>query len=290
MNAIPQKDKELLEAIRNGETDAWSKLIQQYQGSLLNFAKSRLPQQADAEDVVQNTFISFVRGINDFREESGLHSYLFAILQNQIYSSYRTRRAKSICLLQDIYGANGHTGLDEVLIDGGTPSQYLWRDEQKQILAQTIKKMITKYKASMNFQSLKMADMLFYCNIDSPTTAKLLEVNSSTVRTFKYRFIKEVHEHISSVCSPAESSPEQFEDILTEIWESQRLSCPRRNTIAAFLSENLDVKWFDYVDFHITTIGCHFCRAELKDLMVPNRTDQQLQEKIFASTVGFFTK
>jgi len=291
MGEVPENDQKLIEGIRDRNANAWTELIEEYQGSLLNFAKSRLPQQADAEDVVQNTFISLVKGLENFRGEFGLRAYLFAILRNHIYSTYRTRWAKSVCLLQDVYEDEDGTGVDKVVADANTPSQYLWRDEQKQILARILKKLISKYKVSMNFQSLKMADMLFYCKISGSAASKLLEVSPSTVRTFKYRFIREIRENISSVCSSAEATPEQFEDILTEIWESQRLSCPRRNTIAAFLAETLDAKWFDYIDFHITTIGCHFCRAELKDMMDSKTSERQgLQTRILASTVGFFTK
>ena len=103
MNEINRKDKDLLDAIQQGDSKGWSQLIEQYQGRLLNFARSRLPQHADAEDVVQNTFVSFIKNLNNFRYESSLEAYLFVILRNNIYNTYRTRYTKSVCLLQDIY-------------------------------------------------------------------------------------------------------------------------------------------------------------------------------------------
>lgn len=291
MSEMDQNDKDLLAAILSGKSEAWSQLIEQYQGSLLNFAKSRLPQHADAEDVVQNTFVSLIKGLNDFRGESSLGNYLFAILRNNIYNNYRTKQAKSVCLLQDIYADHTDDALDS-LRDDSTPSQYLWRGEQKQLLAQTIQKVLTKYKVSMKFENLKMTDLLFYGKIHDKTTAKLLGLKPSKVRVFKYRLISEIHKNFMAVCPSSESDMPNPESLLTEIWESQRLSCPKRNTIAAFLSETLDAKWFDYVDFHITTLGCHFCRAELKDMMNTKTSDhdQLLKKQILASTVGFLNK
>jgi hypothetical protein len=79
------------------------------------------------------------------------------------------------------------------------------------------------------------------------------------------------------------------ESLITEIWESQRLSCPKRSTLGEFLLETLPPEWFDYVDFHLTTMGCHFCRASFKDLREQLTSDlhAQLQQRIVSSTVGF---
>ena len=120
----------------------------------------------------------------------------------------------------------------------------------------------------------------------------LLQIDPKTVGVFKHRFIKQLRADISNVCSQADSLALRFEGMLRDVWESHRLSCPKRSTLGAFLLENLDPAWFDYVDFHITTLGCHFCRANLKDLINENKSnrDQVFRERIIASTVGFFTK
>ena len=56
--------------------------------------------------------------------------------------------------------------------------------------------------------------------------------------------------------------------------------------------EKLNAEWFDYVDFHLTTLGCHFCRASFNDLQHQRSRDQRtiFQNKIMASTVGFLNK
>jgi hypothetical protein len=55
------------------------------------------------------------------------------------------------------------------------------------------------------------------------------------------------------------------------------------------LLETLPPEWFDYVDFHLTTVGCHFCRASFKDLQEQqnSRFDEVLRDRIMTSTVGF---
>jgi len=61
MSEINETDRLLLGEIRNGKSGSWEQLIEEYEGRLLNFATARLPQRADAEDIVQDTFVSFIK-------------------------------------------------------------------------------------------------------------------------------------------------------------------------------------------------------------------------------------
>ncbi|MHC4170674.1 MAG: sigma-70 family RNA polymerase sigma factor [Planctomycetota bacterium] len=65
---------------------------------------ARVPQQADAEDIVQNTFASFVRVVGTLQIKVSLETYLFGIVRNEIVQRIRTQRAKSVCLIQDTAG------------------------------------------------------------------------------------------------------------------------------------------------------------------------------------------
>lgn len=55
------------------------------------------------------------------------------------------------------------------------------------------------------------------------------------------------------------------------IWRRQRLSCPAREQLGSFLLGVLDDDLQDYIRFHLQTIGCAFCLANLADL----QTQQQ---------------
>jgi hypothetical protein len=63
-------------------------------------------------------------------------------------------------------------------------------------------------------------------------------------------------------------------------------------TIGGFVLGTLDPDWRAYVDFHLNTLGCHFCRANLEDLR-PQPEEQippVLRTRIMESTVGFLKK
>ena len=50
------------------------------------------------------------------------------------------------------------------------------------------------------------------------------------------------------------------------VWRRERLSCPSREQLGGSLLDALDPDLLDYVRFHLDTVGCPFCRANLDDL------------------------
>jgi hypothetical protein len=56
------------------------------------------------------------------------------------------------------------------------------------------------------------------------------------------------------------------EHSLGAIWRRERLSCPTREQLGGFLLQALDPDLFDYVEFHLKTVGCPYCQANLDDL------------------------
>jgi RNA polymerase sigma factor (sigma-70 family) len=293
-------DKDILERIRRGDTAAWVGLVDEYQGRLLRFVIARVPQRADAEDIVQETFTALVRVIGNLQIETTLETYLFSILRNEIANRYRTRWARRVCLIQDVcQPAAGDGPVDSFAWVASSDPSVSWcvsHEEQWQLLRQTLtdvlRRWIKGYQEAMKFRELKIADLLFYCQLSNVDVAKLLRMDEGLVRVIKHRCLKHIREKITENESLKDLSIASPEDLLTEIWESQRLSCPKRSTLGAFLLETLSPEWFDYVDFHLSTMGCHFCRASFKDLQEQQTSEQrtQFEQRIVSSTVGFLTK
>ena len=77
------------------------------------------------------------------------------------------------------------------------------------------------------------------------------------------------------------------------IWRRERLSCIRREQLGSFLLETLDDDLMDYVRFHLETICCPFCRANLTDLKLQQEETaqhaKQRRHKIFQSSAGLLS-
>jgi RNA polymerase sigma-70 factor (ECF subfamily) len=76
-------DVELLDRLRDGDETAFVELVTVYQPRMLRLARNFVPSQAVAEEVVQDTWLAVVRGIERFEGRSSLATWLFAILVNR---------------------------------------------------------------------------------------------------------------------------------------------------------------------------------------------------------------
>lgn len=56
------------------------------------------------------------------------------------------------------------------------------------------------------------------------------------------------------------------EHSLGAVWRRERLSCPTREHLSGYLHDVLEADFRAYVDFHLKTIGCPCCQANLDDL------------------------
>jgi RNA polymerase sigma-70 factor, ECF subfamily len=75
-------DSELVEALRAGDRRAYEELVDRYAPALLRVASLFTPSRAIAEEVVQDTWVGVLRGIDSFQGRSSLKTWLFRILTN----------------------------------------------------------------------------------------------------------------------------------------------------------------------------------------------------------------
>jgi RNA polymerase sigma-70 factor (ECF subfamily) len=76
-------DHELVERLRAGDEEAFMDLVVRWSPSMLRVARMYVPTQAVAEDVVQETWLGVLQGIDRFEERSSLRTWVFSILVNR---------------------------------------------------------------------------------------------------------------------------------------------------------------------------------------------------------------
>ena len=307
MNALTEAERYLLDAVRRGDEQGWPQLVDRYQGRLLAFARSRVRNASDAEDLVQETFIGLLRGLERFRGDSSLETYLFSILRRRIIDSHRGK-ARSLCLLRDTLRVNDEdndTGPEARLpAPDLTASTYArnaeHRGELHRALAGAIGDLVRGYKESLNFRELKVIELLFYAQLNNAEVAQAVGVGAGHVATIKHRSLARIRKHLldhADGSSPPDSPdspdmPDPPDALLTEVWEDHRPSCPKRSTIGGFHLGTLEPAWQDYADFHLNTLGCRFCLANLDDLKESEDRAHldRLRQRVLQSTVGFLKK
>jgi RNA polymerase sigma-70 factor (ECF subfamily) len=76
-------DHALVERLRAGDEEAFMDLVARWSPSMLRVARMYVPTQAVAEDVVQETWLGVLNGIDRFEGRSSLRTWVFSILVNR---------------------------------------------------------------------------------------------------------------------------------------------------------------------------------------------------------------
>jgi RNA polymerase sigma-70 factor (ECF subfamily) len=84
-------DEEILARIRSGDKSACDLCIEKHHPSLYRLALRLLQNEADAEDVVQESFLNAFNAIDSFEGRSGLGTWLYRITYNNVMMRLRRR-------------------------------------------------------------------------------------------------------------------------------------------------------------------------------------------------------
>lgn len=82
---------------------------------------------------------------------------------------------------------------------------------------------------------------------------------------------------------------DQGGNTIGEIWQRSRLSCPSRTELGGYLLGTLSTEPADYIEFHLKTVGCRVCQANLLDLEEQSKQSGQVPDRrrrFFESSAG----
>ena len=90
------EDELLKWKFKQGSTEALSRIYQKYLDDLLTLAAGLLNDPNEAEDVVQDVFVSFVKSAKNFKLRGSLKAYLATSVVNRVRDRIRKRRTRSL--------------------------------------------------------------------------------------------------------------------------------------------------------------------------------------------------
>lgn len=101
--AILIDDKELLLQFADPSTKerAYTNIIKKYQEKLYWHIRRMVVEHEDANDVLQNMFIKVWRGLENFREDSQLYTWLYRIATNESLTFLEQQKKRAAVSLSD---------------------------------------------------------------------------------------------------------------------------------------------------------------------------------------------
>ncbi|HLZ38791.1 MAG TPA: sigma-70 family RNA polymerase sigma factor [Mycobacteriales bacterium] len=80
--AVKGSSEELVAALRAGDEECFQWLVHRYSPGMLRVAAAHVPTREIAEEVVQDTWVAVLRGLDGFEGRASLKTWLFQILLN----------------------------------------------------------------------------------------------------------------------------------------------------------------------------------------------------------------
>jgi RNA polymerase sigma-70 factor (ECF subfamily) len=133
-------DQSLVERAQAGDEEAYAILVRRYSPSMVRLARMYVPTAALAEDVVQETWVAVLRGLERFEQRSSFKTWLFRILVNRA-KTRGVREHRSIPFAS-LGGESGDDGDDGPTVDperfgrdgAWTSAPRNWEDDPVQAL------------------------------------------------------------------------------------------------------------------------------------------------------------
>jgi RNA polymerase sigma-70 factor (ECF subfamily) len=184
----PVEEGALLARLRAGEQAAFEELVRLYHGAMKRTAAAIIGE-AQAEEAVQDAWLSAIRALADFEGRSSLKTWLFRIVINEARG--RLRKGRREVLLDD--QAADRDGLfdpDRFLDDGHwAQDPALWHDQSPEALLshEDFLRCLEMVLDSLPELQRSVLTLREYQGLEVPEICNILSISASNIRVILHR-------------------------------------------------------------------------------------------------------
>ncbi|WP_150271091.1 RNA polymerase sigma factor [Paenibacillus tepidiphilus] len=168
-------DSQLIQQIKQGNTELYSELMRRYQRKILAFVYHMLKNshmELIAEDLCSETFYKAFRSLHSFREvDASFSTWLYTIARNTVLSELRKNRAGNVSLEE-----SGYIPVAPAEI---VPEQAALRKERMNLVREAINNLPEKQRSALILRE--------YDQMDYQEIAIILDQSVSSVKSLLFR-------------------------------------------------------------------------------------------------------
>ena len=142
-------DRSLVQQARAGDFAAMESLLVKYERQIFGVARRIVQQHQDAEEVTQQTFLSVIEHLGEFREESQFRSWLLRIATNHALALLRKRAVRAGPSLDDGDADDTYEGIphpEYIAVWRETPEDIAIRRETRLQVDEALATLNEKYR------------------------------------------------------------------------------------------------------------------------------------------------
>lgn len=183
-------DAELVARAKQGEALAFEVIIRRNNQLLFRAARSRMPDDAAAQDMLQEAYLRAFTHLDSFRGDASLRTWLTRIVINQCNSQLRKRR--HLVALDDDYGApqGEETIMPSQLTDKHSPEVDVDRQQMTQLLQHAISQLSDSYRSVFMLREVE--------GMSVRDTAYCLDISEDLVKTRLSRARAQLRERLTA--------------------------------------------------------------------------------------------
>jgi RNA polymerase sigma-70 factor (ECF subfamily) len=171
------EDLPLVRAARKGEFAAFEALVGKYERQIFTLSLRILAQRQDAEEVVQQTFLTVVERLDSFREEARFSTWLMRVATNHALALLRKRKLRSTVPLTDDATADRYEDLPHPQFIAQwreTPDQIASQREVRRLLDEALGELNEKHRLVFVLRDLE--------GLSTLETAQALGISEANVK------------------------------------------------------------------------------------------------------------
>lgn len=149
MGTNREDDQRLVERAQAGDFDAFEALVSKYERRAYALALRIVRHAHDAEEVVQQTFLSVVEHLEEFRGESGFYTWLMRIATNHALALLRKRAVRATVPLEADSSGDSYANVprpEYIAVWRETPDQLASRREVRRLVDEALDELDDKYR------------------------------------------------------------------------------------------------------------------------------------------------
>ena len=149
MTDSAEEDRDLIRRARTGDFAAFEAIVSKYERRLFGLASRIVGRRHDAEEVVQQTFLSVLEHLQDFREESSFYTWLTRIATNHALALLRRNKVRQTVPLREDRSNESYADLphpEYIAQWRETPEDIAARRETQTLLREALEELDEKYR------------------------------------------------------------------------------------------------------------------------------------------------